>query len=165
MTIFRIRSELFRDDLEARIREIFDLFDHERNKTIDFRELGTVIRALGGVPTEAEVISLVRELENDPPNGYINYDKFLPVMMQAMEQKRFEPAPEEDLLKAFLILDSEKKGFLSADALESYMVSSGEPFTKEEIEEMLAAATDLSKGKIMYRDFVIQLSTFDDKDT
>ncbi|CAH8498603.1 unnamed protein product [Schistosoma bovis] len=153
------------NDLEARIREIFDLFDHERNKTIDFRELGTVIRALGGVPTEAEVISLVRELENDPPNGYINYDKFLPVMMQAMEQKRFEPAPEEDLLKAFLILDSEKKGFLSADALESYMVSSGEPFTKEEIEEMLAAATDLSKGKIMYRDFVIQLSTFDDKDT
>ncbi|CAH8504013.1 unnamed protein product [Schistosoma guineensis] len=153
------------NDLEARIREIFDLFDHERNKTIDFRELGTVIRALGGVPTEAEVISLVRELENDPPNGYINYDKFLPVMMQAMEQKRFEPAPEEDLLKAFLILDSEKKGFLSADALESYMLSSGEPFTKEEIEEMLAAATDLSKGKIMYRDFVIQLSTFDDKDT
>lgn len=48
--------------MEATIREIFDLFDHERNKTIDFRELGTVIRALGGVPTEAEVISLVREV-------------------------------------------------------------------------------------------------------
>ncbi|KAH8859651.1 Dynein regulatory complex protein 8 [Schistosoma japonicum] len=144
-----------------RINEVFDLFDHERNKTIDFRELGTVIRALGGVPTEAEVISLVRELENDPPNGYINYEKFLPVMLQAIEQKRFEPASEEELLRAFLTLDSEKKGFLSSETLESYMISSGEPFTKEEMEEMLAAATDLSKGKIMYRDFVIQLSTFD----
>ncbi|CAH8483314.1 unnamed protein product [Schistosoma turkestanicum] len=159
------QSETREDDLEAKIKDIFDLFDHERNKTIDFRELGTVIRALGGVPTEAEIISLVRELENDPPNGYINYETFLPVMMQAMRQKRFEPVSEEELLKAFLVLDPEKKGFLSAEALESYMVSSGEPFTKEEMEEMLAAATDFSKGKIMYRGFVIQLATFDDENT
>ncbi|CAH8498343.1 unnamed protein product [Heterobilharzia americana] len=151
-----LQENIERGDLELKISEIFDLFDHERNKTIDFRELGTVIRALGGVPTEAEVVALVRELENDPPNGYINYERFLPVMLQAMEQKRFEPASEEELLKAFSILDVEKKGYLTTEALESHMISS------DEMEEMLAAATDLSRGKIMYRDFVIQLSTFDD---
>ncbi|CAH8839655.1 unnamed protein product [Trichobilharzia szidati] len=157
-----LEGTIQRDDLEVKISEVFDLFDHERNKTIDFRELGTVIRALGGAPTEAEIVALVRELENDPPNGYINYERFLPVMLQAMEQKRFEPVSEEELLKAFSVLDTEKKGFLTAQDLETYMVSSGEPFTKEEMEEMLAAATDLSKGKIMYREFVIQLSTYDD---
>lgn len=54
-------------ELEQKIADIFDLFDHERNKTIDFRELGTVIRALGKVPTEAEVVTLVREVRS--PNS------------------------------------------------------------------------------------------------
>lgn len=57
-------SSVFIEDgeLEAKLTEAFDLFDHERNKTIDFRELGTVIRAIGGVPTEAELLELIREV-------------------------------------------------------------------------------------------------------
>ncbi|KAF7254927.1 EF-hand calcium-binding domain-containing protein 2, partial [Paragonimus skrjabini miyazakii] len=149
-------------DLEAKITEAFDLFDHERNRTIDFRELGTVIRAIGGVPTEAEVLQMVRELENDPPNGYINLERFLPVMMEAIEQEQFPKASEEELLKAFAVLDPEKRGFITVSEMESLMANEGEPFTPEELEEMLAAATDLSKGKIIYREYVVLLTTYDD---
>ncbi|KAF6777583.1 EF-hand calcium-binding domain-containing protein [Paragonimus kellicotti] len=149
-------------DLEAKITEAFDLFDHERNRTIDFRELGTVIRAIGGVPTESEVLQMVRELENDPPNGYINLERFLPVMMEAIEQEQFPKASEEELLKAFAVLDPEKRGFITVSEMESLMVNEGEPFTPDELEEMLAAATDLSKGKIIYREYVVLLTTYDD---
>ncbi|KAA3670042.1 uncharacterized protein DEA37_0001266 [Paragonimus westermani] len=119
-------------DLEAKITEAFDLFDHERNRTIDFRELGTVIRAIGGVPTEAEVLQMVRE------------------------------ASEEELLKAFAVLDPEKRGYITVSEMESLMANEGEPFSSDEMEEMLAAATDLSKGKIIYREYVVLLTTYDD---
>ncbi|CAH8528386.1 unnamed protein product [Dicrocoelium dendriticum] len=149
-------------ELEAKITEAFDLFDHERNKTIDFRELGTVIRAIGGVPTEAEILRLVRELENDPPNGYINFEKFLPAVMEAMEQERYKGASEEELLKAFAVLDPEKKGFIPASTLENLLANEGEAFTADELEELIAAATDPSKGKIAYREFVVMLTAYDD---
>ncbi|TPP65556.1 EF-hand calcium-binding domain-containing protein 2 [Fasciola gigantica] len=154
--------QISNSELEAKLTEAFDLFDHERNKTIDFRELGTVIRAVGGVPTEAEVLQLVRELENDPPNGYINFEKFLPVLMEAMEQNRFQGASEDDLLEAFSVLDTEKKGFLPASTMETLMSTQGEPFTGDELEEMLAAATDISKGKIVYREYVVLLTSYED---
>ncbi|GAA47376.1 EF-hand calcium-binding domain-containing protein 2 [Clonorchis sinensis] len=55
-------AKIHNNDMENKITEAFDLFDHERNKTIDFRELGTVVRAIGGVPSEAEVLQMVREV-------------------------------------------------------------------------------------------------------
>ncbi|KAF5397238.1 EF-hand calcium-binding domain-containing protein 2 [Paragonimus heterotremus] len=105
---------------------------------------------------------MVRELENDPPNGYINLERFLPVMMEAVEQEQFPKASEEELLKAFAVLDPEKRGFITVSEMESLMANEGEPFTPEELEEMLAAATDLSKGKIIYREYVVLLTTYDD---
>ncbi|KAG5450351.1 Dynein regulatory complex protein 8 [Clonorchis sinensis] len=155
-------AKIHNNDMENKITEAFDLFDHERNKTIDFRELGTVVRAIGGVPSEAEVLQMVRELENDPPNGYINFERFLPHMMEAIEQEKFAGASEEELMKAFAILDPEKKGYMTAAALESIMANEGEQFSSDELEEMLAAATDTSKGKIVYREYVVLLTTYDD---
>uniref|UniRef100_A0A183BGW1 EF-hand domain-containing protein n=1 Tax=Echinostoma caproni TaxID=27848 RepID=A0A183BGW1_9TREM len=120
--------------LEAKLTEAFDLFDHERNKTIDFRELGTVIRAVGGVPTEAEVLQLVRQ-----------------------------GASEEEILRALSVLDTEKKGYLTASVMETLMSTEGEPFTVDEVEEMLAAATDTTKGKIVCREYAILLTTYNDE--
>ena len=36
----------------------------------------------------------------------------------------------------------------------SFMFTTGEPFTQEEMEEMLSAAVDPDKGIIFYKDFV-----------
>lgn len=35
------------NDLERRIIEAFEIFDHAQNKNIDVREVGAVIRSLG----------------------------------------------------------------------------------------------------------------------
>lgn len=34
-------------DLERRIVEAFEVFDHGNNKTVDVREVGTILRSLG----------------------------------------------------------------------------------------------------------------------
>lgn len=43
-----------------RIEESFDVFDHEQNKTVDVREIGTIIRSLGCYPTEAELHDMIQ---------------------------------------------------------------------------------------------------------
>ncbi|EUB64618.1 EF-hand calcium-binding domain-containing protein [Echinococcus granulosus] len=75
------------ENIDAKIFEAFDLFDHERNKTVDSRELGTIVRSLGLCPSEADLVKLTAKLENSPPNGCINYETFLPVIGQILIDK------------------------------------------------------------------------------
>ncbi|KAL5008099.1 hypothetical protein ScPMuIL_013680 [Solemya velum] len=103
-------------DIQRRIQEAFDIFDHEANKTVDVREVGTIIRSL--------VLS-----------------------------KKDTSQPRRELLKAFQVLDSENKGYLTQEELTKYMSEEGEPFTQEELEEMLSAAIDPEKRTILYRDY------------
>lgn len=44
----------------CRIEEAFDVFDHEQNKTVDVREVGTIIRSLGCYPNEAELQDMIQ---------------------------------------------------------------------------------------------------------
>ncbi|XP_033097241.1 dynein regulatory complex protein 8-like [Anneissia japonica] len=71
---------------------------------------------------------------------------------------RYKPAPEDKLLKAFEVLDSDRKGHLTAEDITKYMTEEGEPFTQEELEEMLSAAVDPDKGVILYRDYASLMS-------
>ena len=67
---------------------------------------------------------------------------------------RYQPASEEALAKAFETLDQDHKSHLTTDELKKLMTEDGEPFTAEEMEEMLTAAIDPDKGVVLYRDFV-----------
>ena len=54
-----IFNKNFTDFLEAMlakltkdVTEAFDIFDHEKNKAVDVREIGTIVRSLGCCPSE-----------------------------------------------------------------------------------------------------------------
>uniref|UniRef100_A0A674EQJ2 EF-hand calcium binding domain 2 n=1 Tax=Salmo trutta TaxID=8032 RepID=A0A674EQJ2_SALTR len=71
-------------------------------------------------------------------------------------------AKREKHLKYLLqVLDKQKKGHLELEELTKYMTQEGEPFTQEEMEEMLSAAMDPDKNLIFYKDFV-SMMTVDD---
>ena len=36
------------------------MFDHEQNKTVDVREVGTIVRSLGCYPTEADLQDIIQ---------------------------------------------------------------------------------------------------------
>ena len=42
-------------EVHRKIVEAFEIFDHEHNKTVDMREIGTIIRSLGFCPSESEL--------------------------------------------------------------------------------------------------------------
>ena len=75
---------------------------------------------------------------------------------------RYGPTSEEQLIKAFEVLDKNHTSKVSTDALKKYLTEYGEQFTQEEMEDMLKAAEEkgaveregLERGVFFYRDYV-----------
>ncbi|XP_024431860.1 dynein regulatory complex protein 8 isoform X2 [Desmodus rotundus] len=150
-------KEIVVAELHRKIKEAFEVFDHEANNTVDVREIGTIIRSLGCCPSEGELHELIAEVEEEEPTGYIRYEKFLPVMTNVLLERRYRPIPEDTLLRAFEVLDPAKRGFLSKEELIKYMTEEGEPFSQEEMEEMLSAAIHPESNAIHYKDYVTMM--------
>ena len=49
------------------------------------------------------MISLLQEIEEEEPTGFILYDKFQPMMARVLIEGRYKPVSEEQLLKAFKV--------------------------------------------------------------
>ncbi|XP_066450659.1 dynein regulatory complex protein 8 [Eleutherodactylus coqui] len=150
-------AEALVSDLQKRITEAFEVFDHENNKTVDVREIGTIIRSLGCCPTEGELHDMLAEVEEEEPTGYIRFEKFLPMMTKVLLERRYRPIPEDVLLRAFEVLDEKNKGFLTKDELLKYMTEEGEPFTQEEIEEMISASVHPDKNIVPYKEYIAMM--------
>lgn len=153
----REQSEIAVAELHKKIKEAFEVFDHEMNNTVDVREIGTIVRSLGCCPSEGELHDLIAEVEEEEPTGYVRFEKFLPVMTNVLLERRYRPIPEDILLRAFEVLDPLKRGFLSKEELIKYMTEEGEPFSQEEMEEMLSAAIDPESNTIHYKDYVTMM--------
>uniref|UniRef100_A0A1B0G5B7 EF-hand domain-containing protein n=1 Tax=Glossina morsitans morsitans TaxID=37546 RepID=A0A1B0G5B7_GLOMM len=144
-------------ELEKRICEAFCIFDHVGDKTIDVREVGTVLRFLGCAPTEKEVNDVITQTEMEDSASEVHLTKFLPYIMHLLIDHRMEPAGPEELLAAFHVIDDENRGYLEPEYFSKLMMEEGEPFTQEEVDEMLAVAVDPLSGQINYEYYLNQL--------
>ncbi|XP_032245153.1 dynein regulatory complex protein 8 isoform X7 [Phoca vitulina] len=124
-------TEIAVAEYHKKIKEAFEVFDHEANNTVD--------------------------VEEEEPTGYIRFEKFLPVMTEVLLERRYRPSPEDTLLRAFEVLDPSKRGFLTKEELIKYMTEEGEPFSQEEMEEMLSAAIDPESNSIHYKDYIAMM--------
>ncbi|XP_032245150.1 dynein regulatory complex protein 8 isoform X6 [Halichoerus grypus] len=88
-------TEIAVAEYHKKIKEAFEVFDHEANNTVD--------------------------VEEEEPTGYIRFEKFLPVMTEVLLERRYRPSPEDTLLRAFEVLDPSKRGFLTKEELIKYM--------------------------------------------
>ncbi|XP_032881780.1 dynein regulatory complex protein 8 isoform X2 [Amblyraja radiata] len=88
-------------ETQKKIKDAFAVFDHEGNSTVDVREIGTIIRSLGCCPSEEELHEMLAEVEEEEPTGYIQFDKFLPMMTKVLIERKYRPQSEEIILRAF----------------------------------------------------------------
>lgn len=138
--------------------DAFLIFDIHANKTIDVREVGTVLRFLGCVPTEQEINEVIEATEMEGDNsGSVHLNKFLPHVCQLLAERKMEPSAPEKLFEAFKVLDPERKGVISKEYMMKMMTEEGEPFTEEELEEMMTVAVDPQTGMIPYEYYLNQL--------
>ncbi|CAH0598730.1 unnamed protein product [Chrysodeixis includens] len=150
------------NDLERRIMDAFEVFDHSAKQVVDVREVGTILRSLGCCPTEAEVQEVILATENKEVTGNVPLHTFLPYMCKAMIEHRFYPASAEMLLAAFRYFDSEGRGYLTKERFTKLMLEEGEPFTQEEFDEMMQTALDPVTDTITYEYYINQLMVEDE---
>ncbi|KFP73288.1 EF-hand calcium-binding domain-containing protein 2, partial [Apaloderma vittatum] len=111
-------------EVEKKIIEAFGVFDPECSKTVNAREVGSIVRSLDCFPTEAELHELlaqVEEAEEEELTGRVHLEKFLPVMTKLLLDKRYRPIPADVLLHAFEALDENKCGYITKEELVKYL--------------------------------------------
>lgn len=141
-----------------RLSEAFNVFDQESNNTIPSTELGTVVRSLGLVPTEGELQDILSEMSDDSNPEFIHLERFLSVMNVVLKDRRYLGEPESKILRAFQVLDSENKGYLTEDEFRNYLCKEGEPFNDEEFQDFMTIALDDESNRICtYKDFLQHL--------
>lgn len=67
------------DEQTAEFREAFRLFDRDGGGDINVQELATVMRSLGQNPSEAEVMDMISEVDDDG-SGSIEFPEFCTLM-------------------------------------------------------------------------------------
>jgi calmodulin len=156
------KTEEWTEKTQSRIREAFELFDKDKADAIMIEEVGTVMRALGAYPTERDlVISIIPSMQDDEPTGYVSYRKFESVMLNILASKEWEPDSTDTILQAFRTIDTEGKGYISADVLEELLVTRGPPnsgFRPKEVDSFLNVARDPETGNVYYEDYVALLA-------
>lgn len=145
--------KLTQDQLDE-LREAFAIYDIDGDGQITTRELGSVMRALGHNPTEAEVLSFINQIDTNQ-SGTIDFQEFSKLMSTKMK----EIDTEEDIIDAFKVFDMEGKGFITAHELRHVMTNLGEKLTDEEVDEMIREADFDGDGVINYSDFVKMMTS------
>lgn len=159
-------TELTKDQLEE-IREAFDLFDTDGSGTIDVRELRIAMRALGFEPRKEELRQLVSNatgaggaggapgsaasaVSTGNGSGIVTYAQFVQMMAQKMAARD----SREEMLKAFVLFDTEGTGRISFQNLKRVAMELGENMTDAELQEMIDEADRDGDGEVNEEEFL-----------
>ena len=116
----------------AEFKEAFQIFDKDGDGAITTKELGTVMRSLGQIPSEETLKMMIQEVDKDG-SGTIDFKEFLGLM----EKKLRENDTEDELIDAFRVFDRDGNGLISAQELRFVMTTAGEKLQEEEIDELI----------------------------
>lgn len=105
-------TSLLTEEQIAEFKEAFSQFDKDGKGAISDKELVTVLRALGNNPTEEELETMIREVDEDG-NGTIDFGEFLEMMARKLNKIDIEA----ELLEAFKVFDRDGNGLVSTAEL------------------------------------------------
>ncbi|XP_077555577.1 uncharacterized protein LOC144169973 [Haemaphysalis longicornis] len=145
---------LVSEDVIDEFKQAFALFDKDGDGVITTKELGTVMRALGQNPTEAELKDMIAEVDIDN-NGTIDFPEFLAMMTKKVRTTD----TEEEIREAFKVFDRDGNGFITAAELRHVMTTLGEKLTNEEVDAMIREADVDGDGQINYDEFVALMTS------
>ncbi|KAL2298360.1 hypothetical protein Nmel_015354 [Mimus melanotis] len=136
-------------------KEAFTIMDQNRDGFIDKADLRDTFAALGRLNVKNEEID---EMIKEAP-GPINFTVFLTMFGEKLKGAD----PEETILNAFKVFDPEGKGLKSA-YIKEMLMTQGERFSQEEIDQMFAAFPPDMSGNLDYKNLVHVITHGEEKD-
>eukprot|EP01120_Amphizonella_sp_Union-15-10_P013225 TRINITY_DN6114_c0_g1_i1.p1 TRINITY_DN6114_c0_g1~~TRINITY_DN6114_c0_g1_i1.p1 ORF type:complete len:155 (+),score=65.61 TRINITY_DN6114_c0_g1_i1:53-466(+) len=128
--------------------EAFRLFDTDGDGKISINELGTVFRAIGQNPTEAEV----EEIKKEAGGALVDFDRFKDLLKRHKKDSNLE----KDVRDAWKVFDKDGKGIIDANELKNVLTTMGEKLKDEEVDAILQHVN--KGGQVKVDDFVQTLS-------
>uniref|UniRef100_A0A0E0M766 EF-hand domain-containing protein n=1 Tax=Oryza punctata TaxID=4537 RepID=A0A0E0M766_ORYPU len=145
----QVRKKRLTAQKRKEIKEAFDLFDTDGSGTIDPKELNVAMRALGFELTPEQIHQMIAEVDKDG-SGTIDFDEFVHMMTDKMGERD----AREELNKAFKIIDKDNNGKISDVDIQRLAIETGEPFTLDEVREMIEAADENGDGEVDHEEFL-----------
>jgi len=137
------------DEQKNEIKEAFDLFDTDKDGSIDYHELKVAMRALGFDVRKADVIKLLKEYDRNE-TGKITFQDFNDIMTQKISDRD----PEEEIRKAFQLFDDDHTGTISLKNLRRVARELGEQLTDDELQAMIDEFDKNGDGLIDEQEFM-----------
>uniref|UniRef100_A0A8D0GTH3 Myosin light chain 5 n=1 Tax=Sphenodon punctatus TaxID=8508 RepID=A0A8D0GTH3_SPHPU len=152
----RASSNVFSNFEQTQIQEFkeaFTIMDQNRDGFIDKEDLKDTYASLKVKDEELE--SMLKEA-----TGPINFTMFL----NLFGEKLSGTDTEETILNAFKMFDPEAKGNINKDYLKRLMMSQGDKFTAEEINQMFQSSPIDAAGNLDYKSLCYTITHGDEKE-
>ncbi|XP_058623319.1 calmodulin-like protein 4 isoform X3 [Onychostoma macrolepis] len=107
------------------------------------QDLLTVMRSLGCCPTLQELNRHLQTHKIDK-SGELDFSTFLSVMHAQIQQEN----PRDEILQAVRLMDTSRRGFITASELRARLTGFGERLTDQEVDELLSEAGVTCDGQI-----------------
>ncbi|XP_004225555.1 myosin light chain 3, skeletal muscle isoform isoform X5 [Ciona intestinalis] len=141
----------FSDEQLSEFKEAFELFDRGQDK-IPYSLVGSLIRALGDDPTNADVNKVLGNPKKEELNSKtVTFEEFLPMLAQIKRQA--VPSNIEDFIEGLRVFDKENNGTVMGAELRHVLASLGEKMNEEEIEQLMVGQED-TNGCVNYEALV-----------
>lgn len=139
-------------DKSKEYKEVFEMFDEDKNGLIPCNVLGEVFKALNKEVSNDELKEMLTEVDFDQ-KGVIEFEEF----MLLMNKRAKEFDDDARIIDAFKIFEKEnKKGFIEVTDLKNLLMYVGK--SEEEIDTLLTQAEIDIDGFINYEVFIRKLS-------
>lgn len=135
-------------------KQIFNLFDEDRDGKITINELTQAMISLGENPTKTDVRALLGKADVDGNNA-IDFGEFLTIITSKTKESNTN-SHKNEIIKAFQVFDKDGNGFISTTEFKNVMMNAtySKKLSNKDIEEMISQIDINKDGQINYQEFV-----------
>ncbi|XP_061741499.1 calcium-binding protein 5-like isoform X2 [Nerophis ophidion] len=149
----RRQRTLTHEEVEE-LREAFVEFDKDKDGFITCKDLGNLMRTMGYMPTEMELIQLSQNI-NMNLGGRVDFEDFLELMTPKLLAETAGMIGLKELKEAFREFDIDGDGCITSDELRHAMVKLlGAQTSKKEIDAVVREADRNGDGTVDFEEFV-----------
>uniref|UniRef100_A0A3B3UDY0 Calcium binding protein 5b n=2 Tax=Poecilia TaxID=8080 RepID=A0A3B3UDY0_9TELE len=143
---------------QEKLREAFIEFDKDKDGFITCKDLGNLMRTMGYMPTEMELIELSQNI-NMNLGGRVDFEDFVELMTPKLLDETAGMIGLKELRDAFREFDIDGDGSITSEELKFAMIKLlGEQTSEKEIGEVVKEVDDNGDGKVDFEEFVKMMS-------
>eukprot|EP00116_Pleurobrachia_bachei_P012170 sb/3472432/ len=132
---------------KAAIKSTYDIFATTSGR-LDGEKIATVLRLIGGAPTEDELAGISLHFPHD---SYLCFEDFVELVENHRKSHGFMA---EELREAFAVFDIDGDGEIDTTELVDILTQVGDPLSHSEAEQLVRESDLDGDGKINYVEFV-----------